>query len=117
EGVLLQSLYGEMRLALGLSADPKKVDIPLHAQVQELGGQRVDLVPGTPIASVFDRLGGALLILGAPGGGKTTLLLELAQTLLDRAKNDPLHAIPVVFNLASWASRRLPLDQWLVEEL
>jgi predicted NACHT family NTPase len=43
---------------------------------------------GTPIIQVFDNLGSALLILGAPGTGKTTLLLELAQELLERAEQD-----------------------------
>jgi hypothetical protein len=66
---------------------------------------------------VFDDHGGALLILGAPGTGKTTLLLELAQQLLDRAERDENHPIPVVFNLSSWAVRRQTLDRWLVDEL
>ena len=43
---------------------------------------------GTPIIQVFDNQGSALLILGAPGTGKTTLLLELAQELLERAEQD-----------------------------
>jgi multisubunit Na+/H+ antiporter MnhB subunit len=58
-----------------------------------------------------------LLILGAPGSGKTTALLELARHLLDRAETDPAQPMPVVFNLSSWAARRLPLDQWLIDEL
>ena len=117
EGVLLKSLYQEMRLTLGLAEDPKQVEMPLRAQVQELGGARADLPSGTAIAEVYDRFGGALLILGAPGGGKTTELLELASQLLDRAERDERHAIPVVFNLSSWVAQRLPLDKWLIEEL
>lgn len=34
---------------------------------------------GTPIIDVFDQMGRSLLILGAPGSGKTTMLLELAR--------------------------------------
>src|SRR5581483_3002802 len=56
-------------------------------------------------------------ILGAPGAGKTTLLLELARDLIARAEQDERHPIPVVFNLASWATKRQPLREWLVEEL
>src|SRR4051794_16357928 len=67
--------------------------------------------------AIFDELGQALLILGAPGAGKTTLLLELARDLLDRAERDPAHLIPVVFHLSSWAVRRRPLADWLVDEL
>ena len=58
-----------------------------------------------------------LLILGGPGAGKTTLLLELARELLARAEQDQEYPLPVVFNLSSWAARRRPLAEWLVEEL
>jgi predicted NACHT family NTPase len=58
-----------------------------------------------------------LLILGAPGTGKTTLLLALAQELVTRAAHDPDHPIPVVFPLSTWAERRRPLMDWLVDEL
>ena len=66
---------------------------------------------------MFDELGKAMLILGAPGAGKTTLLLELTRDLLDRAEQDASHPIPVVFHLSSWAVRRRPLADWLVDEL
>ena len=66
---------------------------------------------------VYDQHDGALLILGAPGGGKTTLLLELADALLDRAAEDETHPIPVVFPLSTWAAHPRPLDVWLVDEL
>jgi predicted NACHT family NTPase len=85
--------------------------------VQEQGRPPRDLPPGTCMGRVFDDLGGALLILGAPGAGKTTLLLELADELLDRAERDNGHRIPVVFNLSSWAVKRKPLVDWLVDEL
>jgi predicted NACHT family NTPase len=48
---------------------------------------------------VFDDMGGELLILGAPGSGKTTTLLELAGELLARAEAEDGQPIPVVFNL------------------
>ena len=54
---------------------------------------------------------------GGSGAGKTTLLLELARDLLDRAAQDAAHPIPVVFHLSSWAVRRRPLADWLVDEL
>ncbi len=66
---------------------------------------------------MFDGLGGGLLILGAPGSGKTTALLELARDLLEKAEADERQPIPVVFNLSSRAAGRLPLDEWLIEEL
>jgi predicted NACHT family NTPase len=69
------------------------------------------------MGAIFDELGRAMLILGGPGAGKTTLLLELASDLLDRAEQDAAHPIPVVFHLSSWAVRRCPLADWLVDVL
>jgi predicted NACHT family NTPase len=66
---------------------------------------------GTPISQVFDEGASALLILGGPGTGKTTLLLELALDLLQLAEQDESRSIPTVFNLSSWAVRRQPLRE------
>ena len=71
----------------------------------------------TPVLQLFLRTGGGLLIRGAPGGGKTTLLLELADGLLERAESDAVQPVPVVASLASWAGQRQQLDQWLAAEL
>ena len=65
----------------------------------------------------YDEANGELLILGAPGAGKTTLLLELTRDLLERARLDEFHPIPVIFNLSSWAIKRLSIADWLIEEL
>ena len=75
------------------------------------------ILPGTTITQVFEQARGELLILGEPGAGKTTLLLELARDLLKRAKDNEAAPMPVVLMLSSWATRKLPLEQWIVEEL
>jgi hypothetical protein len=62
-------------------------------------------------------VGRSLLILGAPGSGKTITLLELTRDLIQRAEPDPSQPIPVVFNLSSWAVKRQPLLDWLTNEL
>jgi hypothetical protein len=72
---------------------------------------------GTTITQVFDKAGGELHILGEPGAGKTTLLLELASDLLKRAKDNEAAPMPVMLMLSSWATRKLPLEQWIAEEL
>jgi hypothetical protein len=122
KGVLEQSLYQEVLIALGLHTDPQAI----HSQTIHYKGLRLSrdaaqepyaLPPGTTIAQAFDDAHQRLLILGAPGGGKTTLLLDLARTLINRAEQDETHPIPVVFNLSSWAQQRQPLEQWLVQEL
>jgi DNA polymerase III delta prime subunit len=117
EGLLEQSLAKELRIALDLTEQPEAVDLPLNAIVQELNRPSRPLPAGTPIVEIFDQMNGVLLILGAPGGGKTTLLLELARDLIARAEQDEGHPIPVVFNLSSWSTKRQQLKDWLVEEL
>jgi fluoride ion exporter CrcB/FEX len=116
-GVLEKSLYREVQLQPGLRSDPRKVNLPIRALVQEAGGQAEDLPDGIPIAQIFDRFGGALLILGEPGAGKTTLLLELCRTLLDRAEHDLSLPMPIVFPLSTWISGRRLLTEWLVDQL
>jgi hypothetical protein len=117
DGLLEQSLAKELRIALDLTEQPDAVELPLNALVQELKHPARPLPSGTPIIKIFEQIGGTLLILGAPGAGKTTLLLELARDLIARAEQDEEHPIPVVFNLSSWATKRQPLNDWLVEEL
>jgi transcriptional regulator with XRE-family HTH domain len=69
------------------------------------------------IVRMYDRAAGAFLLLGAPGSGKTFLLLELAGALFKRASQNERHPVPFLFNLSSWAVRQLPLEQWMIEEL
>ena len=113
-GVLEPSLGAAVRLVLGLKRRPDLLD-------QGSGGRRgrppAQLAADTPIIEVFDKVAGGLLVLGTPGAGKTTVLLQLCDQLLDRAEHDLDQPMPVVVNLASWADRRLPLDAWLTEEL
>ncbi len=75
------------------------------------------LPPGTAIVDVFDQMNQRMLILGEPGAGKTTVLLELARELIKRADETPALPSPVVFNLSSWIQRKAPLAEWLVDEL
>ena len=117
EGVLEQSLHGAALIELSKEAQPGALANPWETVVQ-----RPDLPPrplpaDQSILDTFDGAGQALLILGAPGAGKTTTLLDLAQLLLDRAAADLSAPVPVVFNLSSWSERQPSLDDWLVEEL
>jgi TIR domain/NACHT domain len=117
DGILDKSLYRAARIELGLQPQPRAIEHRVDAVIQRPDEDPIPLDAGTRLLSVFDDHLGQLLVLGAPGSGKTTLLLELASELLDRAEADSRHPIPVIFNLSSWAERRQPIGQWLVQEL
>jgi transcriptional regulator with XRE-family HTH domain len=116
-GILEQSLHGATLLELGMTSQPELVERTWDLVVQQPHRSSHMLPPSHKIIDIFDELGAELLILGAPGSGKTTTLLELARSLIARAERDAAHPMPVVFNLASWAEKRWRLDEWLVDEL
>ena len=98
KGVLEQSLHGEVLIELGLE---ERRDAVLNSQGIELqtpGKPNCLLPPSMEIVDVFDEVGQTLLIMGEPGSGKTTMLLELARGTIELIEEDPHHQIPVVFN-------------------
>jgi NACHT domain len=64
------------------------------------------------ILELFDRIDGKLLILGGSGSGKTTTLLELAESLMIRAESDPNSPIPILVNLATWRENEHAISDW-----
>lgn len=119
KGVLETSLHDQILIVLGLENRPDAVVSPWNVAWQTPQQAERTLPQGTPILSIFDELGTGrtLLILGEPGAGKTTTLLQLTQDLIDRAEQDPDQLIPVVLNLSSWSSALPKIADWLVEEL
>jgi serine/threonine protein kinase len=117
EGVLENSLHGAALIQLGMKQGENAIEHPWDTLLRITNSPLETLPPGTRILEAFDKLTGKLLILGEPGGGKTTTLIELARDLLERATDSPDHPIPVIFNLSSWAESPRPLADWLVDEL
>ena len=115
--VLMHSLYQTARIELGFEVHQTAVDHPWDMVLRQTENPSRVLPPGTRISDIYDQLGEELLILGQPGSGKTTMLLELTRDLLDRAEVDKGHPLPVVFNLSSWGADQPPLDAWLATEL
>jgi GTPase SAR1 family protein len=95
------------------------VQRPWSATVVQPSQSPLPLAAGTRIVEVFDRpeLARQLLILGEPGAGKTTMMLELAQDLLQRATEDKAEPIPVLLNLSSWKNPEQSIFEWLLGEL
>jgi hypothetical protein len=117
-GLLKETLIRDTRVLPDLNECPNAVVPPPPAPPVRRPDQEQPLPPGTRVIDVFDETGReALLILGQPGAGKTTLLLELTDELLKRAAEDATHPIPVVFPLSTWAEKRRPFAEWLVDEL
>jgi eukaryotic-like serine/threonine-protein kinase len=117
KGVLENSLHGAALIELGMEYTPDAVQHPWDMVVQRADQTRRSIEPGTRIVDVFDELGGELLILGEPGSGKTTMLLELLRDLITRVEQDETIPVPVIFNLSAWNNNPKPLAVWLVDEL
>ncbi len=68
-------------------------------------GTAVTFPAQTRMIDVFRHpdVSGRLLILGSPGAGKTTTLLELARELMAEAKADESKPLPHLFEMAGWA--------------
>ncbi|MHC5771644.1 MAG: NACHT domain-containing protein [Nostoc sp.] len=116
---LRQSLHNAVLINLGKESQPQQVKRPWDAEIKIGLKPAVPLPETTTIVEVFDSpdIAGKLLILGAPGSGKTTTQLELAQVLVNRAEEQFNYPIPVLFNLSSWKDNRQPITDWLVAEL
>jgi len=112
DGVLKHSLYNEVLISLGKRKVDKAIDVPWKYTVDVSDAAALD---DRDVETIYDATG-SLLILGEPGSGKTTTLLDLAQTLLERAKGDIKERVPVVLNLSSWKKKQ-PIAKWIVGEL
>ncbi len=119
ESRLAQSLHQYVLINLGKQVQPEQVKRPWDAEIKIGSKPSEPIAPDTPVLSVFERpdVAGKLLILGEPGSGKTTTLLDLAQGLLDRAEADPEAPVPVLFSLSSWQDPKQKIADWLVTEL
>jgi DNA polymerase III delta prime subunit len=115
--VLNRSLYNEVLIDLEIEDTPSKVYHPWDMLLQIPERLNRPLPKGTKISEVFNNVNQSLLILGDPGFGKTTILLELANELIIAAEQDGSQPIPVVLNLSSWSEKRQPMEQWIVQEL
>lgn len=116
---LEQSLHNRIYIITDKEEDPSQVKPPWAIDIQIGAQPKFQLPPDTKITNIYDRedIQGRLLILGAPGSGKTTTLLQLAQELIIRAKEDSEQPIPILLNLSSWTEEYQSLKNWIIADL
>ncbi|MEM6395366.1 MAG: hypothetical protein AAF741_03395 [Bacteroidota bacterium] len=76
----------------------------------------VTFQPGKAVPDIrkaFNESGGRLLIIGEPGAGKTTVILQLACELM----NAGISSLPIIINIATWRARFKSIKSWLEELL
>jgi hypothetical protein len=116
KGRLKKSLIVENAKPINLRKElqPELVNCPWNLDIKI--GSDTNTNPDAPkIIDIFnqDEIAGKLLIVGEPGSGKTTTLLELAEALVDIAGEQSSKPIPVILNLSSWQLRQ-PIRKWIV---
>ena len=111
------SLQGVAPIDLGLAEKPNALHNARTLLFRSMDQPERPLPVETGILDVYDLAEHELLILGEPGAGKSTLLQVLATQLVVRAASDLAHPLPVLLPLASWATKRLPLHDWMIEQL
>ncbi|MFK8182051.1 MAG: CHAT domain-containing protein [Phormidesmis sp.] len=106
KGVLQKSLPSQILVSPTLVERPDLLQTPAAPAIAQLSSADYPLPPGAQVIDYFDQLGAgrSLLLLGKPGAGKTITLLDLAQTLLNRAEQDVRSPLPVILNLSTWQS-------------
>ena len=125
--ILQNQLQSQLKIELGLEEHPDALNLPSRITFETPSQHRRNLPLGTRAIDVFDELnnddetiaGRTLLILGEPGSGKTTTLLEIARDLIADAREDEVLPIPVMLNLSSWSSflGTKNFANWLINKL
>jgi hypothetical protein len=117
KGVLEQSLHDGFVHDLAHRPVDMAIDHPWHEVIQPSTLHEPEAVVRSTVIQSYLNADRSLLILGEPGYGKTSTLIFLVQHLIARAENNPAEPIPVLLSLISWSERRLPMADWIMEEL
>ncbi|WP_287257116.1 NACHT domain-containing protein [Moorena sp. SIO4E2] len=119
---LIQLVMADHREQVGR---PKKITVnpsnspPLWKRWRKFRRVTTESEAGQKVIEVFNQqdIAGKLLILGAPGSGKTTMLLDLAKDLIKSAQQQPNQPIPIIAELSDWKDNKQPIDEWLAANL
>lgn len=114
---LEKSLHNAVLIRLGMETQTEKIQHPWTSEIKVEGRPNQPIPTSWDNLKIFDEMQGRLLILGKPGAGKTTTMIELTQGLLTRAGNNAEEPIPVLLALSSWEINQISIQEWLVTEL
>jgi hypothetical protein len=118
KGLLSKTLLGQSanRIILYKELQPELVNCPWNMDIKSSPNFTAFRSKQSTLLEIFehDEIAGKLLIVGEPGSGKSTSLLELTETLIGRAEQHNFEPIPVLINLASWQYKQ-SIDEWIVE--
>ncbi|MGB3493238.1 MAG: NACHT domain-containing protein, partial [Elainellaceae cyanobacterium] len=124
---LNQSLHHAVFINLPKDNQRERVRRPWDGDVKVGTGEKQPIPHDQSVFQVFSRdtISGKLLILGEPGSGKTTTMLDLARELIQTAQDDLDAPIPVLFNLSSWSTFQPSkksaatdsIGEWMAREL
>jgi len=117
KGVLEQSMNQAALLDLGLELREDAVDHPMRSIIEDPYPSPEPLPRIRKIKDIFEAANRRLLILGEPGSGKTTTLLQLARALIGEVDKEFTQPVPVILNLTTWTNKQQALNDWLVAEL
>jgi predicted NACHT family NTPase len=111
----LKDTLGYDRTLMDVTAEEQHRSLQAERTLQVDGQDYGLLNPNTPLIETFkrDHIAGKLLILGAPGAGKTTALLSLAEQLVCEALEKPTTVIPILFELSTWRDGNQSIHDWL----
>lgn len=119
-GVFERSLAGHPPAPLTLRSRPSAVTPPW--QDWSPASQRATYA-SSEIKELMEQSYNALLILGEPGAGKSTVLLSLCRELLNQAADDVDAPAPIVLSLASYKPDPKHQDpaqevsRWIIDEV
>ncbi|MGK7900736.1 MAG: NACHT domain-containing protein [Hormoscilla sp.] len=111
QGRLEQSLHRAVLRDLVRDGQAERPGRDINVKIE--GSRTFGLPHQTSLREIFEQNQGVWLILGLPGAGKTTTLLELARELLANVQKD--QPVPVLFDLSTWQGE--DLADWLVAQL